>query len=68
MFDDRVMAGRDVIAPERLRFAPKVAELQFLVAHHTRIRRPARLILAREIIDHRSLELIGFVDYVMRNA
>ena len=54
MFDDRVMPGGDVIAAERLRFVPKISELELLVAHHARIRRAARLIFAREIIDHES--------------
>ena len=68
MFDDRVVSGRDVIAAERFGFAPKIAELQFLIAHHTRIWRAAGLILAREIIDDRALELICFIDNVVRNA
>src|SRR5712691_3740545 len=66
MFDDRVMSGRDVIATERVRFAPKISELEFFVAHYARIRRPAGLILAREIIDHGALELVRLIDNVMR--
>ena len=68
MFDDGVMSGRDVIAAERFGFTPKIAELEFFVAHHTRIRRPTGLILAREIIDDRALELVRFIDNVVRNA
>jgi len=68
MFDDRVMSGRDVIATERVRFAPKISELEFFVAHYARIRRPSGLILAREIIDHGALELVRLIDNVMRNT
>ena len=68
VLDDRVMAGGDVIAAERLRLVPKIAELQLLVAHHARVRRPAGLVFAREIIDHELLELIRFIDHVMRNT
>ncbi len=68
MLDDRVMPGRDVGAAERLGFVPKIPELQLLVAHDARIRRPAGLVLARKIIDHQPLELIGLVHHVMRNA
>ena len=68
MLDDRVMAGGDVIATERLRFVPKIAELQFFVAHHARVRRPAGLVFARKIVDHEALELIGLIDDVVRKA
>src|ERR1700730_5871127 len=68
MLDDRVMPGRDIIAAERLGFSPEIAELEFLIAHHTRIRRAAGLIFAREIIDDRALELLRFIDHVVRNA
>src|SRR5215472_16786783 len=50
VLNNRVMTSRDVIAAEGLRFAPEVAELQFLIAHHVRVRRSARLILAGEIV------------------
>ena len=68
MLDDRVMAGGDVIAAERLGFVPKIAELQFLVAHHAGVRRPTGLVFAGKIIDHEALELVGLVDHVMRKA
>ena len=68
MLDDGVMAGRNVIAAKRFSFAPEIAELEFLVAHDAGIRRPTRLIFSREIIDHRALKLVGFIDHVMGNA
>ena len=68
MLDDRVMPGGDVIAAERLGFLPKIAELQLLVAHHARIRSAAGLVFAGKIIYHEPLELVGFVDHVMRKA
>src|SRR5438045_8501738 len=48
--------------------APETAELQFLIAHDARVRRPARLVFAGEIVNHDPLELIGLVHHVMRNA
>src|SRR5205809_7757580 len=68
MLDDRVMAGRDIVATQCRCFAPEIAELDLFVAHHAWIRRSAGLVLAREIIDTESLELIGFVNDLMRNA
>src|SRR5438093_11423517 len=58
MFNNSVVAGRDVIAAERFGLTPKIAKFEFLVAHHARIRRAAGLILAREIINDRALELV----------
>src|SRR5438132_4112946 len=40
MFNNGIMAGRDVIAADCRGFAPDVAELEFLVARHSRVRRP----------------------------
>src|SRR5205807_9198913 len=37
MFNNGIMAGRDVIAAECPGFAPEIAELEFLIAHHTRV-------------------------------
>ena len=51
------MAGRDVIATERSRLFPKVAELELLVAHHAGIRRAAGLVFARKIIDHQRVRI-----------
>ena len=62
------MARSDVIAAECPGFAPKISELEFFIAHHARVRRPAGLILAGEIINHDALELIGLVNHVMWNA
>src|SRR5205809_3533411 len=62
------MTRRDVIAAESLCFAPEVAELEFLIAHHTRVRRSACLILAGEIVYYDAFELIGLIDHVMGNA
>ena len=67
VFDDRVMAGRDVIAAERLRLLPEIAELQFLVAHHAWVRGSPSLVCWK-IIDHQPLKLIGFINHVMRNT
>ena len=68
MFNDRVMAGRDIIAAERLCFAPQITKLKLFIAHHTRIRRTSRLVFAGKIIDHQALELIGFIDHIMGNV
>jgi hypothetical protein len=62
------MTSTDVIAAECPGFAPKTAELEFLIAHHARVRRPAGLVFAGEIINHDALELICFVNHVMRDA
>src|SRR5438132_416316 len=51
MFDDRVMTGGNVIAIESLGFAPKVTELQLLIAHYAGIRSATGLILARKIVN-----------------
>src|SRR5262245_33658250 len=61
------MARCDVVAAECLSFAPEIAELEFLVAHHTRIWRPAGLGFAGEIINHYALELVSLVHHVMWN-
>ena len=68
MLNDRVMPSRDVVAAQRFGFAPKIAKLEFLVAHHTWIGRPAGLVLAREIIDNEPFELVGLINNVMRDA
>ena len=62
------MPRSDVIAAQCPGFAPQIPELEFFVAHHARVRRPAGLIFAGEIINHHALELIGLVNHVMRNA
>ena len=62
------MTRRDVIAAERCRFTPEIAELEFFIAHHARVRRPTGLVLAGEIINHDALELVGFINHVMRNT
>ena len=62
------MASGDKITVERFRFSPKIAKLQFLIAHHARIRRSTSLVFARKIIDHQFFELIGFIDDVVRNS
>src|SRR5438477_2322243 len=63
-----IMPGGDIIAAERLGLAPGIAELEFLIAHHAWVRRPAGLVFAGKIIDHESLELVRFINNVMRNA
>ncbi len=68
MLNDRIMTRSDVIAAECPGFAPEIAELKFFVAHHARVRRPAGLVFAGEIINHDALELVGLVHNVMRNA
>jgi hypothetical protein len=40
MFDDRVMAGGNVIAAERFRLFPEVAEFELFVAHHAQCGKP----------------------------
>src|SRR5437899_4641505 len=67
MFNNGIMAGRDVIAAECPGFAPEIAELEFLIAHHTRVRRPTSLIFAGKIINYDALELIGLVHNIMRD-
>src|SRR5215831_11680131 len=68
MFNDRIMTCSDVIAAKRPGLAPKIAELQFFIAHHTRVRRPAGLVFTGEIINHDALELVGLVHHVMWDA
>ena len=68
MLDNRIMTRRDVIAAERCRFTPEIAELEFFVAHHAWVRRPTGLVFAGEIINHDTLELVSLVNHVMRNA
>ena len=53
---------------QALRLPPEVAELQLLIAHHARVRRAPRLVLAGEIMDDLLLELARFLHHVMRNA
>src|SRR5256885_15746107 len=65
MFNDRVVSGRDIVTCEPLCFFPKISEFQFLVAHHTWIRRATSLVFAGKIIDHEFFELIRFIDHVM---
>ena len=62
------MTRRDVVAAERLRLTPEISELKFFIAHDAWVRRPPGLIFAGEIIDHETLELIGLVNNIMRNA
>src|SRR5207247_8922604 len=48
--------------------SPDMSELDYLLAQQARIRRPTGLELPGEIINHKPLELIGFVNNVMRNT
>ena len=68
MFDNGIMARGHVVAAKRFSFFPEVAELEFLVAHHARIRRPASLVFAGKVIDHQPFELIRFIDDIVRQA
>src|SRR5438094_6830518 len=68
MLNDRVVPGRDIVAPERRCFLPKISEFQFFVAHHARIRSATSLVFARKIIDHKFFELVCFIDHVMWNS
>lgn len=67
VLNDGVMAGGDIFRPERARLFPQVAEFQFLIAHHARVRRASRLVFARKIIDDQLPERIRLVHHVMRN-
>ena len=58
----------NVVAPQGGGFAPKIAEFELLVAHHTRVWRAPGLVFAGEIINDQPLELVGFVNDVMRNT
>src|SRR5205085_6249925 len=68
MFNDRVVSGRDIVTSEQLSLLPKISEFQFLVAHHTWIRRATGLVFAGKITDHEFFELIRFIDHVMRDV
>src|SRR5881409_160997 len=68
MFNDGVMPRCDVVATQSRRFAPKITELDLLIAHHTRIWCAAGPVFAGEIINDQPLELVGLVNDVMRNA
>src|SRR5438105_10051044 len=67
-FNDRVVSGRDIVTCEPLCFFPKISEFQFLVAHHTWIRRATGLVFAGKITDHEFFELIRLIDHVMWNS
>src|ERR1043166_3085281 len=66
--NNRVLSDGDRLFRERLRLTPEITKLDFLIAHHAWVWCPAGLIFAREIIDHESLELVGFINDVMRNT
>ena len=68
MFNDRVVSGRDIVTSEQLSLLPKISEFQFLVAHHTWIRRATGLVFAGKITDHEFFELIRLIDHVMWNS
>ena len=61
------MPGGDIIAAERLGLAPEITELEFLIAHHAWVRRPASLVFAGKIIDNESLKLVRLINNVVRN-
>src|SRR5678816_2786936 len=68
MLNDCIVPRSNVIAAECPGFAPEIAELELFVTHHARVRRPAGLVFAGEIINHDALELVGLVHHVVRNA
>src|SRR5213079_2510720 len=68
MFNDRVVSGRDIVTSEQLSLLPKISEFQFLVAHHTWIRRATGLVFTGKITDHEFFELIRLIDHVMWNS
>src|SRR5438094_3081923 len=67
MVNNCIMSGADVIAAERPGLAPEIAELEFLIAHHAWVWRPASLVFAGKIIDNESLELVRLINNVVRN-
>src|SRR5258705_7270910 len=68
VFNDRVMPRCDIVATQSGCFAPEVAKLELLVAHHTRVWRAASLVFAGEIINDQPLELVGLINDVMWNS
>ena len=68
LLEPSVMPGRHVLRAKLPGAVDQVAELQLLVAHHARVRRPPRLVLRREIIDHVPLKLLRFIDEIIRDV
>jgi hypothetical protein len=63
-----VVARRDEVDAELIRAGQERSELDALVAPHTRIRRPARLVLVEEVREHGPLEGTRHVDHLEVDA
>lgn len=62
------MSGGDEVGAKLVRTINEPAELEILVAHHTRIGRAAGPIFIRKILDDVLLKFPGFINEVIRDA
>src|SRR5438093_2051672 len=68
MARDRIMAGRDGVAVERVRVIEEIAELRKRVAPHTRNGCPAARILGDEVVDDVVPEAVLEIEHIVRDA
>src|SRR4051794_9561044 len=64
----RVMAGRDEVDPEVVGAVEEGSELDAFVASDARVRRATRLVLVEEVGEDRSIERLGHVEDLEREA
>ena len=62
------MAGSNVLRSKLIRAVNQAAELEVLIAHHTRIGRAAGFIFVGKILNHLGLKLLCFINQVIRNS
>lgn len=62
------VARCDEICSELIRARDEGAELEFLIAHHARIGSASGFVFIGEVLDDLLLELLGFVDEIIRDA
>ncbi len=67
LFHPRIMPRRDELRPDRVGILDHLAELQLVIAHHARIRRPPPRILRCEVIND-LVKLFFEVQCIKRNA
>ena len=67
-FQPRIMAGGHVACAQFFCAVDQVAKLEFLVAHHARIRRAPGPVLRSEVINHITLKFLRLIDKIIRNA
>src|ERR1041385_6948546 len=62
------MARRNELRAELVRPVNQPAELKILVAHNARVRRASSFVLLCEVLNDLSLELLRFINEIIRNA